>query len=707
VSDPLAQEELRAPATSLNDSDSTNESSSAAASPAEVGHYDAKLIIRCIGERGGLPLDGVRIYAYPLDVDIDCDTARKVDFQAGTFCRFPITGKDGEAELDCTSGFRIHLSAIPELYNADNLWLEVPALAPDEKRELVLRLPIAKELVFHGLVVAHESQEPIADAKVRLLICVDDFDPDERAFHEVTRSATDRGGRFETRSTSSVRPFARIDADGFVPRTVALSDDHSTRRTEQLITLDRGAAIDVTVTGPGGALVAGVLVEAVAGLGCLTEKRTEDSRQKESSEELSQPNGDIAWSATTGADGRCMLEGLSAKVPLHTVVRRGDEVLLDLPLGKDLDLGERREVSLRIGACNVSGTLRDQNGAPIGHREIWCVRALVDSPDYLTPYDRKRLEAKAVTTADGKFELREVQVGGWSIGPAPPDEGGTASKGDDVAPFADFVWVGPDTPQMMLDLTAGRGLYICGRVHNPHDDYESCNVQATALEDITRRDASCAEDGSFRVGPLMPGEYELTASTFGRDAGSPPIKARAGDEDVKLEIRPAGWIAGRIIDKVSGESVRADITCSHVDHVPDDVLQGDSSQPDGTFECRGLRAGTYNLAARSRDGRFALLRDIEVHAEEGVTGLVIPLVPGAKLRIRFEYSENEYARCRILCGDVYVNTLDLDRGVDSVERVPMGKLTLELTIGDEDHPRVRELEITAGEEKEVAFAGDR
>jgi hypothetical protein len=180
------------------------------------------------------------------------------------------------------------------------------------------------------------------------------------------------------------------------------------------------------------------------------------------------------------------------------------------------------------------------------------------------------------------------------------------------------------------------------------------------------------------------------------------VRADAGDGDVILRLRPGGSIEGTVVDATSGAGCLAELACmpTSATRTSSGVLT--TTRADGSFSVSALELGPYDLVARVDDGRTAVLRGVLLGSAGSVTGLVLVLEPGARLRIRYEGSA-PYGWFDVRRDGVRVVHNAVAQGTTSVQIVPRGKLTIEMSRGPGTQTQVREVEIAAGEDKEIVF----
>jgi hypothetical protein len=664
--------------------------------------FDATVIVRCLSKTARQPLAGIRV---TLSKKVTPIGSMHVDAAHAHLGQTPMTEADGKVEIDVPSGVEMRLFASAEKQDAGDANQDIIALTAHERRTIVLELAVGDDVHFYGLVRTLEDNRPIAGARVSLLrvegfrtIEGEGYGPKEATLRETT---TGGDGRFELTAASWKHPFVRIAADGFALALVTPAIGHDTEERAQVIVLEPGAAIDATVLDERAAPIE--KAEVVAW--------TEGYRLRDRSGGLMDLDSGgmsrVRWTGATGADGHCTLKDISARVPLALLVKRDGKLVQTLGSSVQLDAGEVRSMRFQLGAgCRVSGSLVDEKGQPVASQSVWRVRASYPQKHYLSSFEKNRVDGKATTDADGKFAFDDVTAGAWWIGPAPAERGQTNDDG--LAPMADVVTVEPGAREMTIALRSQRGLFIRGRVlDSKGEPARRSMIGARSGKTYMNLPASTKDDGSFALGPIVDGSLELTAHAYdGIDAPSDPVTARAGDKDVILRLRAGGGIEGKVIDAKTGEGCRAECACLPSNQ--SDMKGGSysSSNQDGSFQWSGLEPGSFELTARTSDGRTARAKGVIVSAGEKASGIVLSLEPGAKLRLRYD-GDQEGAWSEVQSDGIRVAGDALVKGTPSVQIVPKGKLTVILFHKAGVTVCTREVEVAAGEEKEVVLTDDK
>jgi hypothetical protein len=292
-----------------------------------------------------------------------------------------------------------------------------------------------------------------------------------------------------------------------------------------------------------------------------------------------------------------------------------------------------------------------------------------------------------VLVPDGGPEV-QVDVGRSD---APSDGGGA------ISPRAIAVEVPAGEPEVGVVLDVVRGLTVRGRVVGPAGEPELRGVVGWYESRAGEWTARCDEDGSFVLGPLVPGELLIQV----RDAfvSSDVLRVPAGTQGAVLHAPPTGSLELEVVDAVSGAPVPACVRLRRADEdptYPADFLLADW---DGPRE--GLAAGAYVAVARSI-------------AESRVGGARVVVVPGvtSRARITLVPSARLYARCegadvdgtyRVYSGGVLIASGATQPLGSTHLTVPSGALRVELRDAEGRTLAARNPFLKAGEMTRIAF----
>jgi hypothetical protein len=208
------------------------------------------------------------------------------------------------------------------------------------------------------------------------------------------------------------------------------------------------------------------------------------------------------------------------------------------------------------------------------------------------------------------------------------------------------------------------------------------------------------EEGGFTLGPLMPGELTIHASSPFEFVDSDSVPVHAGDEHVILRLKAAGSLSGSIVDQTTGQRVRASLCYSNRDRETHRcMLDGEAD----SFRLKGLNPGVYDLAATTADGRIGVLRGVVVEAELTARSVIIQVAPGARLRLKYEGS-GDGRTISLYSERAYLGWMSLNRGESITKTVPPGRIRI--CSSDRDQQEDREIVAVVGQEQTVVLGGN-
>jgi hypothetical protein len=671
----------------------------------------ATVIVHVLAKESGKPLRSVRVILWPKPAE-DGHGVRNVDKSSGTIEEALRPGDDGTVEFTNVSpSKKLHLSIYSDFGAASAAEKDLDPLSIGEHRELRVELLTQNDLTFVGRVIARADHAPIAGAHIGMGSSMtrassrrDDMSnrsgKAERSRGDVGDAITEGEGVFEISVATWKSPSLRVEAEGFAPAIIVPNHGHETRDTARTIELDKSATLRGRIIDSSRAPISGDQV-TVSTPGYTL--RRYDEGESESSSYV--PLGDEHWDASSKPDGTCTIESLPPAIPLHVEIRSGAKIVFRSPDPLILTAGETRELEWCLGVgCNLSGVALDQDGHPVASTDIWLVKGIRASP-YFHPYVGNDKVASSRTNDEGRFEFKDVTAGTWFVGPAAHYSSERRSVEASVAPLTERVEVG-SSPSQEIVLHLFRGLYIRGRVVDPNGAPVAHAWISGGLDpDLFSVDASSEKDGSFTLGPLGPGSFTLQAggSPF---AHSDIVKVETGARDVVIRLRAGAALRGRIIDAQTGAAITGELMLTPETILPGPLGQGFSTgaQADGSFEIEGLEPGRYGLVASAQGGRFGVLAGIDAPANQTVKDLDISVLPGGTLRMRYDGTKDGVS-IRIGTGGG-LNVCwgeEVTRSKALEKRVPQGSLQLQVIGEDGTKQRVVNVEVGAGETKEVVI----
>jgi len=332
------------------------------------------------------------------------------------------------------------------------------------------------------------------------------------------------------------------------------------------------AFVEGTVRGRGGRPVGGAVVVAVGDAG-------------RSSREGGPPLGALAQ---TSADGRFRLGPLPAGYQEIDAGAAGH-----LPAGRFVKLDEGQTVRdfdlvLQPGGVVLSGRVLDASGGPIPGARVraqpggGALQAMMFSgepPRELPP----PTEVGAVAVADGEGQYQLT---------APPGFLAITAQADGYVPGRALLsMAGPKTHDFHLIPATT----IAGRVVRKGTGQPVPGARIRARTASSTTEVEGAADGTFLIGPVDPGSYQLLASA-GPLAGrlSTPVLARVATrvDGVVIEIDRARTVTGQV-RRTGGQPVNG----AQVDLYGLEMQATTRSDAGGAFRLEGVVAGSYSLRA--------------------------------------------------------------------------------------------------------------
>jgi len=460
---------------------------------------------------------------------------------------------------------------------------------------------------------------------------------------------SDAEGKFKV---DAVAPANRCVATASGPGgTRGTSDPFVVRPGQQVENIDVKLGASGRVTGsartPDGKPLVGAMVRFVTGK--LDDNNTWAFQQFQSAER---------W--PIGPDGRFEI----SPVPEGNVTVRADaEGYLpawknDVVVHGNQDTGGV-ELILK-NAVEISGRVEAQTGGPVAGAQI------------VAQYDGSggrrggngfvaglSGEPTAQTDADGKFTLKGLQEGGYSIWAQAPG-------------YASGTRVQTKTGAGDVILRLATGMKISGVVKDESGGpVGGVPVRASKIQSGANEwwswwgDAQVytGPDGSFALTDVADGAYDLTVSAmwqWGREVNVEDTKLQgvnAGRDDVVITVKTGGIIEGTIVDHdgkaINTAWITAQFEAGNQDQRDWTSQRWSQSKSDGTFRIVGLKPGSYTLYAygdfkmQVLKGVGSTTKDAKIQVEPGyaIWGRVVDqdglsLAGWANFQVRKSGTEN-------------------------------------------------------------------
>jgi len=283
-------------------------------------------------------------------------------------------------------------------------------------------------------------------------------------------------------------------------------------------------------------------------------------------------------------DGRFKMEGVAAgtyqlhaqslaqgasmaRRPLEVGARDIDDLVLELDL-----------------SASVAGIVVDATGAPAAGLRVHLYREDGDI-------------GSDVTAADGTF-LVTALAGGGGYQPMVSGDNGANYRPPSGQQFPAVRVADGKSRVTGVRITIVRGtLTISGHVTRGGKPVTGVDIGATSEAGGGR--AQSGPDGTFVLGDLAPGTYELYVERRG-GGGENPMRVEAGAKDVRIELPPVGAIEGVL------RGFRGAPQVTVVDRTHGRMLWADAT--DAKFSVADVPVGTYDVHAVAANGAHGTAR---------------------------------------------------------------------------------------------------
>ncbi|MFN0243574.1 MAG: collagen binding domain-containing protein [Planctomycetota bacterium] len=546
--------------------------------------------------------------------------------------------------------------------------VDVPALAIGETRDVAVPLECSVSLV-RGSVLAEDDGSPIAGAHVRVQRRGVRVYRAKRAPLTIASTTTRADGSYELRVHAGETDVLEVAAPGFATTVSFVPSAEDAAKGEHTILLRRAARLDVHITDeraePREPLDVELLGNAHDGERTLNEIGFTVRR-----------NVGQLWRARVDADGRAQFDDLRPSTGLALTITCADAELWKERDPIVLTPGETRELHIRIrGVDALRCRVTDAHGTAVEDQEIWLVPARSEQAE-LFVRGVHQPTAKQTTDASGTCAFASIPPGRWWIGPAPRD-GFTAPK-DAVAGLAQTIEITDASRTVEIDLPVFRDLFIRGEARDANGKpLNGGRVTARVIAERTMLLETIEHDGTFLVGPLIPGDYALVAHGPGFGGASDEVVVAAGTDGVRLTLLAGGAIAGHCVDGVTRAPIEASVRLQEAGTRPRSSVSVDAFLT--SFRFGDLMPGTYDVLARSADGGIGVRKAVLVESERTTEDVVVELVRGGTLRVKLERGAGTFVQA--WCDGVQIASGALEPGIDVLALLPPGRATVRIGTG--------------------------
>ena len=421
--------------------------------------------------------------------------------------------------------------------------------------------------------------------------------------------------------------FFVFHAPGYGPTIAPLTHEHVAPNTPRRIRLGGSAGLSGQIHGAGLEGLESITIELLTGSSVL-----------EQEDVMAAWTRDLEWRSTPDASGRFEFVDLPSNAHFEVSVRSDGRLLWHDPEPLRLLPGESRTVDWKIGAgSTIRARATEETGGPAAGiqfaLDVLGQRGKRYTQGFLTDDART-----AVTDEYGIAIFQDVTAGSWWLGvrseqPRLSEVDPTGREASQRAP-ADVLFevdVTDADAEIEVPVTIYRGYYISGRLFDwkgsPFEGYVSA-----WSDELGSKLTETSRDGEFRIGPLRPGAYTVTARARDNHVPGDPLVARTGDRDVRLQLVRGSSLEGRIVDRDTGAAVAASTTYS-----PAGGLGRRTSTPaePGRLSIDQIRPGPFSLLVKTTDGRVAIYRSEGL--EPGETREGVRIAVGERTHLDVHY----------------------------------------------------------------------
>lgn len=694
---PTRNESLSPP--ELHPSRSNTQRSEVEASPARViplwdgpGGETAVLVVDCVRSSDGGPIPYAEVHV----------EYRRTQAEVGELLMLREADERGLVGMEVPARCYLRLwteevygNGSFERYSAE---LEVDPLRPGETRRVRFVVPVARDLVVFGRVV-DEGGNPVPGAGIweplhdLYPIYLTDLDS-----HAVELAVSGDDGSFEIWIEPRFRNCLFAVPPGLVPAAFRAEGGHGTPEEALIVVCRSEARLSVVVDGA-------------------------DERSDQLAVRVRAPLGDpseacgssqqLGWEGFLDEDGSCVLGGLPPDTIAAVSLVDDEGRILRSATIQEVPVGTEATLRWTLGTGTlVHGTLRDQYDRPVVGEPVWLGYESRDRRPHGTRRAPSYIERYLSTETDelGGFSFADVEAGFWWLGPLPRDRRHSVgilvdSAGHEVgreerlaalvSDVSELVEVVDGVEELEVPLRVYRGLFIRGRIFEPDGSpTDDAWIFAAHESHESVLDAGVEPDGSFAIGPLVPGQYRVSVRGHG-SLTAEPITASAGDDELVIHLTRGAGVQGRLIDGTGADVLGSVVWLSRgsdPESITTSFAHGD------TFYEHDLPEGTYDIAGAVGGEEFGLVRSVELTSGVVQEDVVIEVFPAARLTVD---CQDRYGECYSVEKDgVVVGFGEPQTAFPAA--VPAGDLVVKLWRFNELVEQ-REVALAVGESKVVTF----
>jgi protocatechuate 3,4-dioxygenase beta subunit/5-hydroxyisourate hydrolase-like protein (transthyretin family) len=338
-------------------------------------------------------------------------------------------------------------------------------------------------------------------------------------------------------------------------------------------------------------------------------------------------------------EGKFRLEGLAEAAVLRLSISHPDYVSSSIKVKgfkeEKRDLGD---VILEMGGA-LSGTIKREDGCSVAEANVRIKP--VDSEGESSFFSFSSFVQsfkgwRTVSEADGFYRITGIPEGKVTV---------TAKHPDHLKAAVHNIVIFKGRETRGIDIVLPSGCTIGGIVKDSRDlpvegatvlvepthDFELADLEQFTIDLIdSLSPVKTDEEGAFLIKGLKEGNYTIRVDAsaylpFKKD------KVKTGTSDLVAVLQTGGWLAGRVVDAVTGDGIETFSISVDQGSANIKILQGEEAvagtagknEPGGAFLVEGLADGVYELLVQA-----------EGYADERVTNLVATPEEGDALDVR-------------------------------------------------------------------------
>ena len=261
-------------------------------------------------------------------------------------------------------------------------------------------------------------------------------------------------------------------------------------------------------------------------------------------------------------------------------------------------------------AGSVEVLIVDAEQNPLEGVELQIVRGSTLAVDWMPSKGQANPVRQGFSDATGRVVFEDLPIGNYAVVPLPDSEGRLG------LPVRFDLTENSREVQLQMDLLGG--LSIAGQLVDRNGGGQAkAYVYASCARGYAT--AQSSEGGQFRLGPLLPGDYDLrfVVQPWIGVASPEPFSVTAGTEDLEIVLPPGFEVMVRALDR-SGTVLKPTVASVSERTLKAPALTREEGE---ALELFGLGAGSYSLLVGSEDGRFGWRH--QIHLDPGDLGRTV------------------------------------------------------------------------------------